>query len=29
MAGVPIAAQWVKTPTSIHEYAGSIPGPAQ
>ena len=24
--GVPIVAQWVKNPPSIHEYAGFIPG---
>ena len=27
--GVPIVAQWVKNPTSIHEVVGSIPGLAQ
>ena len=27
--GVPIVAQWVKTPANIHEDAGSIPGPTQ
>ena len=27
--GVPIVAQQVKNPTSIHEYVGSIPGLAQ
>ena len=27
--GIPIVAQRVKNPTSIHEDEGSIPGPAQ
>ena len=28
LRGVPIVAQKVKNPTSIHEDAGSVPGPA-
>ena len=27
--GVPVVAQWVKNPTSIHEDMGLIPGPNQ
>ena len=27
--GVPVVAQWIKNPTSIHENMSSIPGPAQ
>ena len=27
--GVPVVAQWVKNPTSIHEDAGLIPGLSQ
>ena len=29
MVGVPVVAQWVKNPPSIHEDAGSTPGLAQ
>ena len=29
MWGVPVVAQWVKNPTSIHEDSGSTPGLAQ
>ena len=28
-SGVPVVAQWVKNPTSVHEDVGSIPGHAQ
>ena len=27
--GVPVVAQWVRKPTSIHEVVGSIPGLTQ
>ena len=27
--GIPVVAQWVKNPTSIHEDVGSIPGLTQ
>ena len=27
--GVPVVAQGVKNPTSVHEYVGSIPGVSQ
>ena len=29
VSGVPAVAQWVENSTSIHENAGSIPGPTQ
>ena len=29
MIGVPIVAQWVKSPTSVHEDEGLIPGPTR
>ena len=29
MKGVPLVAQWVKNPTSIHDDGGLIPGLAQ
>ena len=29
LSGVPIVAQWVKNPTSIHEGTGSIPSHSQ
>ena len=29
ISGVPVVAQWVKNPNSVHEDAGLIPGLAQ
>lgn len=29
IVGVPAVAQWITNPNSIHEGAGSIPGPTQ